>query len=332
MSVGDLHRLVKKGRVAVNLASSGQQRFDITTLRNIPRMLNTKDQVHKRTELSVHNTSQSVIVSSSMAMDEVEDNGVHLVITSPPYFNTKMYSYEPIKEDLGSASSLEDWISGTMKVWKEVFRVLSPGRKAFINIMNLPIRLEGGSYRTLNLVGRTVDSCESIGLIFKRDIIWHKTNGVRAPFGTYPYPGGILINNMHEFILEFEKPTSDGPRSRKYAHITEEQRESSRLDKDFWLSIKNSDVWTMSPQGSGDRRSHAAPFPIEIPSRIIRAFSFKGETVLDPFVGSGTSLMAASVLGRNGIGYEINPDIASQAITALKMNIIGPIEQGKETT
>jgi DNA modification methylase len=251
-----------------------------------------------------------------MKMDDIPSNSVHLVITSPPYFDAKMYSREPIEGDLGNIHTLDEWFEKISEVWREVFRVLEPGRKFFVNIMNLPIRLEDGSFRTLNLVGRTIDICESIGFIFKRDIIWHKTNGVRAHFGTYPYPGGILINNMHEFILEFDKPKKKG--FNKYAHLTKEQKEQSKLDKEFWLSIKKSDVWVMKPQGSGDNRSHPAPFPYELPYRLIKAFSFVGETVLDPFVGSGTTLLAAVDLKRNGIGYEINPEIAFEALKSLK--------------
>jgi len=182
--------------------------------------------------------------------------------------------------------------------------------------MNLPIRMENGSFRSLNLVGRTIDICEKIGFIFKRDIIWHKTNAVRAPFGTYPYPGGILINTTHEFILEFEKPEEKG--FDKYGHLSRNQKEQSKLDKRFWISIKKSDVWTMKPKGSGDRRNHVAPFPYELPYRLIKAFSYVGETVLDPFVGSGTTLLAAADLKRNGIGYEINPEIAFEALKRLK--------------
>jgi DNA modification methylase len=141
-------------------------------------------------------------------------------------------------------------------------------------------------------------------------------NAVRAHFGTYSYPGGILINNMHEFIVELEKPERKG--FNKYAHLTPEQKEQSKLDKEFWLSIKKSDVWLMKPQGSGDRRDHIAPFPYELPHRIIKAFSYVGETVLDPFVGSGTTLLAAADLKRNGIGYEINAEIAQDAVANLQ--------------
>ena len=121
---------------------------------------------------------------------------------------------------------------------------------------------------------------------------------------------------MHEFILEFEKPERKG--FKKYGHLTWEQKEQSKLDKEFWLSIKKSDVWRMKPQGSGDRRSHVAPFPYELPYRLIKAFSCMGETVLDPFVGSGTTLLVAKDLKRNGAGYEINPEIAFEALKSLR--------------
>ena len=238
------------------------------------------------------------------------------MITSPPYFDAKMYSKEPIEGDIGNIHDIDEWFEKIGDVWKEVYRVLQPGRKAFINIMNLPIRLENGSFRTLNLVGRTIDVCKKIGFIFKRDIVWHKTNAVRAHFGTYPYPGGILINNMHEFILEFDKPKKKG--FNKYDHLTKEQKEQSKLDKEFWLSIKKSDVWVVKPQGSGDRRNHVAPFPYKLPYRLIKAFSYVGKTALDPFVGSGTTLLAAADLKRNAIGYEINPEIALDALKSLK--------------
>jgi len=251
-----------------------------------------------------------------MKMDDLEDNSIHLMITSPPYFDTKMYSGEPLPGDLGNIHNIDEWFEKIGEVWKEVYRVLQPGRKAFINIMNLPVRLEKGKFRTLNLAGRTIDLCEKIGFIFKRDIIWQKTNAVRAHFGTYPYPGGILINNMHEFILEFDKPEKKS--FNKYGHLTKEQKEQSKLDKDFWLSIKKSDVWVMKPQGSGDNRNHIAPFPYELPFRLIKAFSYVGETILDPFVGSGVTLSAAADLKRNGIGYEIYPEIAYEAVKALR--------------
>lgn len=319
VSVDALHLSVKKGLIKAQISASGQMRFDLKEVKKLEgklRLQRKKLDIKEVNVIEVNGTSQKIFVKNSMKMDDLPDESVHLIVTSPPYFDTKMYSREPIEGDLGNIHNVDEWFEKIGEVWKETFRVLQPGRKAFINIMNLPVRLENGSFKTLNLVGRTIDICEKIGFIFKRDIIWHKTNAVRAHFGTYPYPGGILINNMHEFILEFEKPEKKG--FNKYGHLTKEQKEKSKLEKEFWISIKKSDVWLIKPEGSGDRRNHVAPFPYELPFRLIKAFSFVGETILDPFVGSGTTLLAAADLKRNGIGYEINPEIAYEALKTLE--------------
>ena len=247
-SVERLHDLVGRSLVKANVSASGQMRFELSELKRYEkgagpvRRLRTP-MVARVNTVEANGTVQRLIVGNSMRMADIPDESVHLMITSPPYFDTKMYSREPIDDDLGNIHDENTWFEMIGQVWKETFRVLQPGRKAFINIMNLPLRLDGGKYRTLNLAGRTIDECERIGFIFKRDIVWHKTNAVRAHFGTYPYPGGILINNMHEFILEFDKPAPAG--CKKYAHVTKRQRDASKLDKEFWLSIKNSDVETL---------------------------------------------------------------------------------------
>ncbi len=321
ISVQELHRLVRQKHCPVSIASSGQMRFrlkDLQLYENQNNLQPAERQVRIGEEniIQCRETEQIVYVKNSMKMEHLDDDSIHLMITSPPYFNTKMYSRQPQGDDLGNIHDLEKWLDKIGLVWKEVYRVLQPGRKAFINIMNLPVRLEGGSHRTLNLTGKTIDLCEQIGFIFKRDIVWHKTNGVRAHFGSYPYPGGILINHMHEFILEFEKPAPRG--FKKYRHLSKEQKENSRLDREFWLKIKNSDVWLMKPHGSGANRNHVSLFPYELPYRLIKAFSFLGEAVLDPFLGSGTTLEAARDLKRNGIGYEINNDIALIALERLQ--------------
>lgn len=320
ISVSKLHNLVKKGDIKAFISASGQMRFKLEDLKEYKNKHNIQSKksvnIQRVNVIEKNGTVQKIFIENSMKMTDLPDNSVHLMVTSPPYFDAKMYSSQPIEDDLGDIHNIDEWFEKIAEVWKEVYRVLQPGRKAFINIMNLPIRLEDGGFKSLNLVGRTIDVCEKIGFIFKRDIVWHKTNSVRSHFGSYPYPGGILINHMHEFILEFEKPAKR--RYNKYAHLTKEQKEQSKLDKEFWIEIKKSDVWVMSPQGSGDRRNHVAPFPYELPYRLIKAFSFVGETVLDPFLGSGTTLLAAIDLKRNGIGYEINPEIAFDAIETLK--------------
>jgi DNA modification methylase len=331
VSVRMLHRLTAEGLLPAFVAASGQKRFrlkdlerlkcnairDAKQVARVAQLLQSRSRdIPECVNLTLNGVVQRVYVKNAQQMTELADDSIHLVVTSPPYFDTKMYAREPIEGDLGNIHSLDEWLEQIAIVWREVYRVLQPGRKAFINMMNLPIRTDDGTFRTLNLVGKTIDLCEQIGFIFKRDIVWHKTNSVRAHFGTYPYPGGILINHMHEFILEFEKPEPKG--YKKYAHLTEQQREESKLEKEFWIMLKKSDVWVMKPEGSGDRRSHVAPFPYELPYRLIKAFSFVGETVLDPFVGSGTTLLACVDLRRHGVGYEINPDIAHEAIERLR--------------
>ncbi len=320
LSVSNIHNLVRNGSLQAIKSASGQYRFklhDVEHLRSgntIDDNANFSGQV---IEIQKTDTRQVIVNADSRCMDYVSDESVHLAITSPPYFNAKMYSRS--SEDLGNVHDLDAWLDEIRLVWKEIYRVLQPGRKFFLNIMNLPVRVNK-SFRSLNLCGKNIDLCEEIGFEFKRDIIWHKTNGVRAQFGTYPYPGGILLNHMHEFILEFEKPLK--PNHRKYAHVSGEQRESSKLNKEFWLSIKNSDVWLMNPEKSGGNRSHAAPFPFELPSRLIRAYSFVGETVIDPFLGSGTTLVASVEYKRNGVGYEINPHFCEMARKSLANRLV----------
>ncbi|MEM2870127.1 MAG: DNA methyltransferase [Thermoplasmata archaeon] len=319
-TVRALHRLVRRGALPATVSASGQLRFDIGALKAYEcahgAAAGPTAEIPRVNTVESNGTVQRLYVGDASRMEELPDGSVHLMVTSPPYFDTKMYSREPLPGDLGNVHDVDEWFRRIGEVWREVFRVLQPGRKAFINIMNLPVRLEGGGFRTLNLVGRTIDLCESIGFVFKRDIVWQKSNAVRAHFGTYPYPGGILINNMHEFILEFEKPAPKG--FDKYGHLTREQKEASKIEKEFWLELKKSDVWVMRPEGSGDRRSHVAPFPYELPWRLIKAYSYVGETVLDPFAGSGTTLRAARDLGRNGVGYELDPIIAAGALRSLR--------------
>lgn len=319
LSVPEIHRLIKTGALPASKSASGQYRLalrDIAFWQRINRS-DGNDLQPQQKGILINGTTQRVVVGDARNLVKIAGDSVHLAVTSPPYFNAKMYSVAGAG-DLGNVHNLDEWLAEIGQVWQEVYRALQPGRKFFLNIMNLPIR-ENKTFRSLNLVGRNIDLCESIGFVFKRDIVWHKTNGVRAHFGTYPYPGGILINNMHESILEFEKPARRS--GQKYAHLTAQQKEDSKLDKDFWLSMKNSDVWLMKPEKSGRNREHAAPFPEELPTRLIKAYSFVGETVLDPFVGSGTTLVAAARYGRNGIGYDVNPDFCAIAEKRLKKDL-----------
>ena len=315
-SVSEIHKYVKLGKIVASRSTSGQYRFELSNIKEFYQSIEKKSvtensNIKNDSDLKIENTHR-IINTDARDLSLLPSGSVHLVITSPPYFNAKMYSVESREgneKDLGNIHDLDVWFDEITKVWEEVFRVLQAGRKFFLNIMNLPIRYDK-TFRTLNLVGKSIDACESVGFVFKRDIIWHKTNGVRAHFGTFPYPGGILLNNMHEFILEFQKL---GNSAKKYSHLSKKQKEDSKLDKEFWLSLKNSDVWLMKPEKSGHRREHIAPFPLELPERLIRAYSYVGEKVLDPFMGSGTTLLAARNYGRYGIGVDVNADFCDLA-------------------
>ncbi len=166
VSVRTVHRLVTEGRLPALVAASGQKRFrlrDLEALKQNLAWLVSSLQPPSLPDcitLTLNGTTQRIYVKNAQSMKEIGDNSIHLVITSPPYFSTKMYAREPIEGDLGNIHSLEEWLEQIALVWQEVYRVLQSGRKAFINIMNLPSRMADGSFRTLNLMGKTIDLCE----------------------------------------------------------------------------------------------------------------------------------------------------------------------------
>ncbi len=163
ITVQSLHHLVKAKKLKCTLAASGQKRFDLKELKRYEKEHSNHSRNNKRksvpTEniLTINNTTQRIYVKNAMKMEDLEDNSIHLMITSPPYFNAKMYTKRPMENDLGSIHDLDEWFEKISMVWKEVFRVLQPGRKAFINIMNLPVRDNNNGFKSLNLVGRTID-------------------------------------------------------------------------------------------------------------------------------------------------------------------------------
>lgn len=166
ISVSELHSLTNASEIACQIAASGQKRFDLQDLRNykersLHSQKGTKTEIPTENILDINATTQKVLVKNAMDMVEVGNESIHLMVTSPPYFDAKMYSDKPIEGNLGNIHDLDEWFKKIAIVWKEVFRTLQPGRKCFINIMNLPVRDEGG-FKSLNLVGRTVEEMEKI--------------------------------------------------------------------------------------------------------------------------------------------------------------------------
>jgi len=243
-----------------------------------------------------------LFVGDCRSMAEVQDSSVHLVVTSPPYWHLKDYSTEG---QIGYGQSLHEYLTDLYRVWRECLRVLKPGRRLCINIGDQFARASVyGRYKIIPLHAEVISQCEQLGFDFMGSIIWQKRTTMRttggAPImGSYPYPPNGLPEFDYEHILIFKKPGTEVT-----AKVSKEVKARSKLTKDEWKE-HFSGHWRFA----GARKlGHEAIFPEELPRRLIRMFTFHGETVLDPFLGSGTTMKVAIDLGRMPQGYEINDE------------------------
>jgi modification methylase len=246
------------------------------------------------------NTIHRIINGDSRQMNLIHDQSIHLVITSPPYWQLKDYG---TKEQIGFHESYESYINNLNLVWKECYRVLQPGCRLCINIGDQFARsVYYGRYKVIPIRTEIIKFCETIGFDYMGAVIWQKvttcnTTGGATIMGSFPYPRNGILKIDYEFILLFKKQgISPAP--------TREQKELSTMTKDEWNTYF-SGHWYFA---GAKQDSHIAMFPDELPVRLIKMFSFSGETVLDPFLGSGTTALAARNLGRSSVGYEINAD------------------------
>lgn len=244
------------------------------------------------------NTKHIIVNGDSRKMADLDDQSINLIITSPPYWQLKDYGTD---EQIGYNDSYENYINNLNLVWKECFRVLHKGSRLCINIGDQFARaVYYGRYKIIPIRTEIIKFCEIIGFDYMGAIIWQKvttsnTTGGATIMGSYPYPRNGILKLDYEFILIFKKP-GEGPK------VTRNQKEQSILSKEEWNEYFQGH-WNFS----GERQSnHIAMFPLELPKRLIKMFSFVGETVLDPFLGSGTTSLAAKTLQRNSVGYEIN--------------------------
>lgn len=245
-------------------------------------------------------TNHRIIIGDSRCMHEVPDESVHLVVTSPPYWQLKDYGNG---KQIGFNDSYEEYINNLNLVWSECGRVLYPGCRLCINIGDQFARsVYYGRYKVIPIRTEIIKFCESRGFDYMGAIIWQKvtttnTTGGATVMGSYPYPRNGILKIDYEFILLFKKYGAPPPTSR-------EIKEKSKLTQEEWNRY-----FTGHWNFPGERQDkHLAMFPEELPSRLIKMFSFVDDTVLDPFLGSGTTSLAAKNLGRNSIGYEINGD------------------------
>lgn len=260
----------------------------------------------------------TIILGDSRNMVELKDESVHLVVTSPPYWQLKDYGNE---NQIGFNDSYEDYINNLNLVWKECYRVLHKGCRLCVNIGDQFARsVYYGRYKIIPIREEIIRFCETIGFDYMGAIIWQKvttcnTTGGATIMGSFPYPRNGIIKLDYEFILIFKK-LGVPPK------VSREIKEKSKLTTEEWNEYFYGH-WNFP----GERQDkHLAMFPEELPKRLIKMFSFVGDTVLDPFLGSGTTCLAAKNLNRNSIGYEINKDF----LPAIKEKIKGDINIVKQ--
>jgi site-specific DNA-methyltransferase (adenine-specific) len=252
-------------------------------------------------------------------MDRIPGESVQLVITSPPYWQLKDYGN---KHQIGFRENYESYINSLNLVWKECRRVLEKGCRLCINIGDQFARaVYYGRYKVIPIRTEIIRFCETIGFDYMGAIIWQKqtttnTTGGASLMGSYPTPRNGILSIDYEFILLFRK---EG----KPPKVSPEIKKQSKLTKNEWMEYF-SGHWHF---GGAKQDGHIAMFPEELPKRLIKMFAFKGETVLDPFMGSGTTSLAALKLERNSIGYEINPDFID-----LSKKRLGSVRAGGKKT
>ncbi|NCC71808.1 MAG: site-specific DNA-methyltransferase [Sphingobacteriia bacterium] len=233
-------------------------------------------------------------------MNELPDNSVHLAITSPPYWQLKDYG---TNNQIGFHHSYENYINNLNLVWKECYRTLHNGCRLCVNIGDQFARaVYYGRYKVIPIREEIIKFCENAGFDYMGAIIWQKvttsnTTGGGVQMGSYPYPRNGILKLDYEFILVFKK-LGDAPKPSK------EQKELSKMSAEEW-NTNFAGHWNFA---GARQNGHIAMFPEELPKRLIKMFSFVGETILDPFLGSGTTALVAKKLDRNSVSYEINPD------------------------
>lgn len=249
------------------------------------------------------------IGDSRLLMETIVPDSIGLIVTSPPYYNLVDYG---VNNQIGYGNSYSAYLLSLEHVWRCCYNVLKPNRRLCINISDIGIsnsvemssQQPRGNFHTLPLHIDIIKTCLDIGYDYLGSIFWRKASNCRSQFGgnprflgSYPYPPNGHVSSETEYILLFRKRGKEG-------FIEKEIKERSRLTKEEW-KIYFTQIWEFNGEFSKD---HPAVFPLELPYRLIKMYSFIGETVLDPFLGRGTTLKACRELDRNGIGFELNPD------------------------
>lgn len=257
-----------------------------------------------------------IFYKSAQNMSEIPSKSINLIVTSPPYFNVKNYAKDgkqiishstPQNNDIGQIGNFRKYIDSLLIIWKECFRVLKPNGKLCINVPLMPIKKNNKSnnhnnrfiYDIQSHNQNKILSCTKFQLM---DLyIWNRTNPTKKlMFGSYPYPRNFYAQNTIEFITVYVKP------GKTLDKIPQKIKNASKLTAKEWVNYTKQ-IWNIPIVNKNDIAfgKHPAIMPIEIANRCIRLFSCVNDIILDPFAGSGTTLLAAKKLKRNFVGYEI---------------------------
>ncbi len=257
-------------------------------------------------------TVHRLINGDARDLSFLPDESAHLVVTSPPYWNLKRYNENP--DQLGHIEDYEAFLNELNQVWEHAYRLLVPGGRLVCVVGDVCVsRRRFGRHLVFPLHADICVLCRRIGFDNLNPIVWYKIANASyevakgSKFLGKPYEPNAIIKNDIEFILMQRKPGG-------YRKPTNEQRCESMIDKkDFGRWFQQ--IWNIP---GASLKNHPAPFPLELASRLVRMFSFTGDTVLDPFCGSGTTMIAALTYGRNSIGIEIDPEYCRIAARYLK--------------
>jgi DNA modification methylase len=249
----------------------------------------------------VSSLSHTIKQGDARDLSFIADESIHLVVTSPPYAALKRYEEHPAQ--MGHIEDYEEFLDELDQVWRECHRVLVPGGRIACVVGDVCVsRRKGGRHFVLPLSADIQVRARSLGLDALTPIRWLKVANIKLEasnssrfLGKPNLPNGIIKNDL-EHILFLRKPGG-------YRKPTKEMEKASFISTDEYAELF-APIWTI---GGASTRKHPAPYPTEIASRLIRMFSFAGDTVLDPFIGTGTTTEAAIQLGRSSIGVEIEP-------------------------
>lgn len=291
-------------------AARGDIQRAIPALAKDPCMVQAIERAIKRVP-----TQHRLILGDSRWMEEIADESVHLAVTSPPYWTLK--EYPRCDGQLGLVGDYEEFLENLDRIWKHVLRVLVPGGRLVVVVGDVCMpRRHFGRHVVYPLHASIQEHCRKIGFDNLAPIIWHKIANAQfeskrcTNFLGKPYEPNAIIKNDIEYILFQRKP--DG-----YRQPTTSARLMSVIPENYhrlWFQ----QIWELN---GASTKHHPAPYPLALAERLIRMFSFVGDTVLDPFMGTGTTNLAAGLWGRNSIGYEIEPtyfDLACNRVKALK--------------